>query len=370
LALDPQFATPWTLIAEAYDQQGDREAQEKSYDRCLQVVPTASSCLTHRLWVRVARGDCDGVGVDAETLVAAAPDDSRGYDFRTNALARRGAGADTLRAAAAQAADKVDPKRRETFRQLGAVRIALWIGDFAAAVEGAAAYERSIDLADVKPHSEAAWNLVQALVESGRLREAGVAADAFLKKSDLWVLGAMDAGVYGDWTPRLLDVARRSGVLTKEQWREQRDAWVTRWTKILPGKDDARAALVAAHVLPVETREDADDAVARLPELLPLTPEWTTNGDAILGKAYALAGRYDDAIPHLRRAANACLALEMPVDVTRASLLLGDALAAKGDPEGACAAYKVVVDRWGAARPRSITAEQAKRGMGKLGCRK
>jgi hypothetical protein len=54
--------------------------------------------------------------------------------------------------------------------------------------------------------------------------------------------------------------------------------------------------------------------------------------------------------------------------MVRAQLLLGDALAAKGDNAGACAAYKVVVDRWAGAKPRSITAEEAKRKAGKLAC--
>jgi hypothetical protein len=65
---------------------------------------------------------------------------------------------------------------------------------------------------------------------------------------------------------------------------------------------------------------------------------------------------------------NACSALQEPLEHTRASFHLGQALEATGDASGACAAYRVVRDRWGAARPRSVTAERAKERMRVLAC--
>jgi hypothetical protein len=44
------------------------------------------------------------------------------------------------------------------------------------------------------------------------------------------------------------------------------------------------------------------------------------------------------------------------------------ALETKKDTEGACAAYKVVLDRWGHAKPRSVTADQARERAKALGC--
>jgi serine/threonine-protein kinase len=52
----------------------------------------------------------------------------------------------------------------------------------------------------------------------------------------------------------------------------------------------------------------------------------------------------------------------------RAHLHLGDALASKGDTASACAAYRVVLDRWGSARPRSVTADQARAHAASLRC--
>jgi serine/threonine-protein kinase len=52
----------------------------------------------------------------------------------------------------------------------------------------------------------------------------------------------------------------------------------------------------------------------------------------------------------------------------RTRLALGDALARTGDTAGACMAYAAVVAQWGKAKPRSVTADAAKRALTKLKC--
>jgi hypothetical protein len=52
------------------------------------------------------------------------------------------------------------------------------------------------------------------------------------------------------------------------------------------------------------------------------------------------------------------------------SFLLGQALEQIEDTKGACAAYKVVLDRWAHAKPRSVTAEKAGDRSKALGCAK
>jgi serine/threonine-protein kinase len=46
---------------------------------------------------------------------------------------------------------------------------------------------------------------------------------------------------------------------------------------------------------------------------------------------------------------------------TRALAWLGHARAAKHDTAGACAAYRVVLERWGNAKPRSVTADDVRK---------
>jgi serine/threonine-protein kinase len=78
----------------------------------------------------------------------------------------------------------------------------------------------------------------------------------------------------------------------------------------------------------------------------------------------------------LRRGAAACAILgfvdegelSVPVEYMHAHLWLGQALEAKGDKAGACAAYGVVMDRWKDAKPRSVTLEKAKDRSRVMGC--
>ena len=53
-----------------------------------------------------------------------------------------------------------------------------------------------------------------------------------------------------------------------------------------------------------------------------------------------------------------------------AAELLGEALEAKGDKDGACVAYGEVLVHWGNAKPRSVTADKARAHMKTLGCSK
>jgi serine/threonine-protein kinase len=53
---------------------------------------------------------------------------------------------------------------------------------------------------------------------------------------------------------------------------------------------------------------------------------------------------------------------------TRAHQWLGEALEANGDRGGACAAYAVVLARWGSATLPSVTARKARGRVAALGC--
>lgn len=88
--------------------------------------------------------------------------------------------------------------------------------------------------------------------------------------------------------------------------------------------------------------------------------------DLLVGRAYVLAGRFEPAIAPLRRAATSCFALKDPFLLPTAELYLGMALEGTGDLEGARAASEKVIGRWGKAKPKSITAEAAKKRKGAL----
>jgi eukaryotic-like serine/threonine-protein kinase len=52
----------------------------------------------------------------------------------------------------------------------------------------------------------------------------------------------------------------------------------------------------------------------------------------------------------------------------RTNLLYGRALEDKGERERACKVYGTITQRWGEAKPRSVTAEEAYRHAAGLGC--
>jgi len=92
------------------------------------------------------------------------------------------------------------------------------------------------------------------------------------------------------------------------------------------------------------------------------------------GKAFALAGDVDAAIPLLEEATRRCDIIdplesaEDTFDFIHDLYWLGFARQQKGDAAGACDAYERVLAYWGRARPRSVTAGLARARMKGLGC--
>jgi serine/threonine protein kinase/tetratricopeptide (TPR) repeat protein len=368
-ALDPHNASALDNLGQTYDDEGRQDEALAAYGRCLAVSRTAINCLGQHILVEIARGDCAAMAADVDGVLAANATYESGYRYRGDVLASHGASNETLAAAFEQAEERARPEMRDDHHWLYRCDLALWAGDLVAG-EAAARSRIAALSADttLSSHGAAAWRLAQILLEEGRTREAGEAAGDFLARRDLWTASTLNSPLGQDPTPQLVETARLAGRLTTKQRDEQRDDWLARWSAALARPTKLRSLQIAAYVLAVETPDDAVDAVARLPPLLPLPSTWYDTGAFILGKAYFLAGHTADAIPHLRRAAGSCVALEHPVETMRASLMLGRALAATGDTGGACAAYRAVLDRWGKTKGRSVTAEDARASAAKLGC--
>jgi len=80
----------------------------------------------------------------------------------------------------------------------------------------------------------------------------------------------------------------------------------------------------------------------------------------------ALAGKSQEAIAALRIATRACEDLfDIPTHI-QAHLYMGMAQENTGDMAGARSAYQQVLDRWGSARPRSTTADEARARLARL----
>jgi tetratricopeptide (TPR) repeat protein len=211
------------------------------------------------------------------------------------------------------------------------------------------------------------------LDESGDAKGAEAAATKFLEGRAALELntGYADNGITAETVPWLVPLAVRAGTLIEAKGDEQLATWRSAWRvrakdwQAYPWPD---GMAVSARVL--GTEEAGRKAVGSFDPSHPMPAYFQISlGEANAGVAHFLGGKVDEALPWLERAAKKCSMLDHPVEQTRAFYYLGRAREQKGDAKEACAAYGVVLTRWGRANPSSVTAEKARPRVAGLGCR-
>jgi serine/threonine-protein kinase len=369
LELDPQYGFAYMLEGWALAELGRRDEEREAYDRCVEHVPAAIVCLGERAGVLAEAGECAQVAADAEHIIAAAPEAATGYGYRTAALLARGAPRETVEDAAKQAADAQPSEARAVQNAINEEAIAMAFGDFLAVQRAAGETERTLSrTTDLAPHAAHALALAEAFVESGRTGDAARVALAYLRKRDLWVANAVEQGPESDATPRLVAIARRAGAMTPEAARRERESFVRRWSSLDHSHDAPQRIWLSAYAGAASTPEDADEAAGAMPPDMPKSPA-TAAARAALGEVLRLKGAPIDALPLLESASRACMTIDDPPWHVFAAMHLAEAREASGDSAGACEAYRVVLDRWGGAKPRSTTAEAARARVRTLGCK-
>jgi serine/threonine-protein kinase len=125
-----------------------------------------------------------------------------------------------------------------------------------------------------------------------------------------------------------------------------------------------------AYAASATTPEEANDALDAMPSFAPMLAPIARSSveDLALGSVYLLADRVPDALPILERFNANCDAARYPIENTQGHFMLGEAYERKSDAAAACRAYVVVDDRWGLAKPRSVTAEKARARIAALHC--
>ncbi len=371
IQLDPGFGVAYRSRAELLAYEGDTQGALSGLEACVQRAPPARDCIAERTLIDERDGNCQRVEQDAQSLIARDPGDDRPYWILALASYANGRSVEAVREILRQRVERVAPAVRPRFELQHHWSLEVLGGDFDASRDEATELERSVSSsADRRLHARAALWSTSALLETGRPLEAARCAREFLNRQDAWVQEPRgnDFALLRDPTPRLLLAARRGGLLSPAEFERRRSEWVTAWQQKVP-KALQPFVWLHGYATAVETRQDAERALAEQPAFGPIPPFTPyTLGDAYVGTTFFLAGRAAEALPYLRRAAHSCLAIESPFEHTQAQLLLGQALGEAGRHDEACAAYGVVLSRWGRARPRSVTAERARALAATEGC--
>jgi serine/threonine-protein kinase len=365
LALDPGFVNALLGKAGILDLVGDESGALAAVSQCLASVPTANNCLDLQSTIHEDVGACREAEADLRQRINRGTDYVRPYVDLASAILSQGESI-----AAAREALHDGETRMRTGRlpwPLAQVALAFLSGDFDAARRGAEGYGRSIqDSSDDEEHALVTGFLVRLNTEMGDAAGAQSAAQDYLARRAGWnPVGSPDDDVTGV----LLAMGRggRASRAGTDGKLEERAAW---WTR---RGVDAKVFFESPEVLVADGADDARNLLdlAERHGAKPGAGVKAAVHDARLvyaGALYLLAGRVDDAVPLLERAATGCDALLAPFESTRAHHFLGLAREAKGDTASACKEYGVVLSRWGAARPRSVTADKAKERARALKC--
>jgi serine/threonine-protein kinase len=366
LKLDPKFAAVLNALAMLEAYRNDAEAMEAAAKRCLAVSPNAASCLLTLARVHGARGQCKELESDARRLIDLEPTSANPRAVMIDALAAGNPPVEALR----HLVDEYLTNVRRNFPEqdmmtqdallLGDVVVEEYAGDFAAAETDLLRMQKVEAAAQDEGTHRAEALLIDLYLEEGAVAKAAAVGDAYLRK-----LPALTHD--GDMVSRLyaLVALRDAGRLPEARVRALSDEWMAESGSTRTGW------WLYSWAGSVETPAQAQEALAALPQSPPLpslTLNWNAAGD--LGKVYSLAGDADRAIPLLRQAVNACRPFIMSSehDHLLNRLLLGRAFEQKGDTAGACEQYAAILERWGNAKPKSVTADAARTRRKALAC--
>ncbi|AUX39991.1 uncharacterized protein SOCE26_013860 [Sorangium cellulosum] len=372
IAADRGYVVAWVHKGESLGMKGDVAAELEAYRDCAETAPGATLCLSNRVRLLARQGDCKGVEEDARRWMSIDPRAAPAARHLALALQARSAPRESVLLALQQswALEAEGDRKWKELRDRAA--IAALDGDFEQAVQLARDWQREVaGRTEQEVHASPALELARLYREMGLPREAGRVADDFLHRMSAW----HEPATAGDWTIAFLPYSYRAASMSKAAFDDARAAWIARvqskWRAGAQAQQtEPRWAFWAeAHAASVETPEEAAEALRAIPADQPLPPErwrWLSL-DLTIGKVYALSGKAGEAIAPLRRVARSCVALFEPFTMVQAHRYLGQALEAAGDAAGAAEAYGAVVARWGRARPRSITAEEARARLAALG---
>jgi len=349
--------------------QGKHEAAIAAWDRCVALVSNATACLRGRENVFEIDGQCARAEVDLHTLLSLEESEPTWRMRLAKVLFAQQQSRESVELAVKQAEDAQTPaEQKKPFARVAHVYLDELYGDF----EKAEVTLRGLDESLVGSSDDAKHGNVMSMLtflaeEQGKLENGALAADYYLKHRAAWT-PSLDHLTY---EPIAWNALRLAGKLDQPELTRRRTEWIAAAAVAFKAgglqKEHPFYAWIVGWAFTAKTPVEAKAAVAAMPT--PVPPIWDLDWSMVFGRTLLLAGRTDEAIVVLRRLTRTCRALEGAIEHTRGHDLLGQALEANRDTPGACAAYQVVLTRWGNAKPRSVTAVHARERVAALQCK-
>jgi serine/threonine-protein kinase len=368
---DKDFTNAAALIAQAQRMGWNFPAARTVAEECLARDPGAAGCVRELHWLLADAGECTEADARARRYVGLHPDDASGFLYRADAAAGMRAEPTTLEALLRSADEHAAPSARAREEVVHRALVARYRGAFDEAL-------RALDELDRLPsptHEErdlAAQLRAGALIEIGEKARAG---QVCRRRADEAEGEVRPEQISADNLPPLWSCARDGGALATDEMEKRRDAWVASWKARVPAgvweREKAVIVWVSGFATAVTTPSDAEEALARAPELHAPPPFASEPGQTPeIGVVYELAGQHARALPFLERGARHCWFMPEYFGgfEPRFDLFAARAHEALGHAAEACAFYQRVLDRWGKALPRSVTAEAARAGASHLRC--
>jgi serine/threonine-protein kinase len=361
--LDPQYADVWQATARRLTRLNRIEEGLAALDQCVKNSPASIDCRGGRASLYRSLGRCAEMEEEFRRAISTNPKAALSwYDGWASAVYSLGRPREVVLEALAQKWAQEPEEKRRPMELLDRARLDFDAGRFSEAEARAREGSRLIEAdRNAVTHGDYARLLIRIHRETGRLGEAAKVADDYLKRKEVWQ--AWEAS-----DPRTMPMLRtllHAGALSKEAFASKREEWVAG----VPERDSMAPDMLwfYAYASEIERPDEVEEAIVALTKLAPGSPSpmvMQLHG-AVVGKVYLLAGRVDEALPLLRLENQRCAG---PGRGYLWRFDLGQALEQTGDSSGACAAYQVVLDHWGKARPRSITAAKARARVKALGC--
>jgi serine/threonine-protein kinase len=370
--LDPRWVVAWTALGQARTYLGDYDGAMRAWNQCSAIAPAITACPSNRALIHAERGECEKIEEEAKRMMAMDPSASTGYATLAHALASLGRPRVAIEEALAQRWTRLSPYSKHRLELSEGALVAVLFGDFATAKARFEELERALkDEPTEADHAVPARALIDLADEIGDSASVVKVANDYLSRRDAWATNPAhdESAINEDPVASMLTSLARVGAITPDELQKKRETWIVGWEK--RASPYYRSYLwFPAYGANIETRAEAEQALAALPRFAPLPRTYRgMMAVAQLGEAHFLAGHVAEARPLLESGAKVCRALEDPIAHTRAQLYLGLAREQADDRAGACAAFGVVLQRWGGAKV-SRTAAVAREHAVKLRCAK